>query len=269
MGHDKSGLGRYLGRCGKAASCAILNLLSTAGCKGIFQDQDMLVCQVGVERLPSGVGQTLPHLPYRDPLLDLLCMVKKRIHVLIKYLFDFVIPGSSARLMAANKHLFTQLYPNTFHCCNLETDADQFKHPSFVKAICEDSFAVWNHKDFDIMPLPAMAFVLTMTVSVSGRLGLSGLRKTLAPVPEVSCSQAARFPTEVVQEGNEICWIHKPSDDKMFSQPVTQACNVQPNTPKQSEPEYDGNGRLTAQAKGKGKAQPPSDDSESGDDSDE
>jgi hypothetical protein len=57
-------------------------------------------------------------------------------------------------------------------------DTDQYEHPAFISAICEaffwthDTFAIHHHERFSIenhgqdkfkgIPLPAVAFVLTM-----------------------------------------------------------------------------------------------------------
>ncbi|KAG8728409.1 hypothetical protein FRC10_005008, partial [Ceratobasidium sp. 414] len=174
----KTGLGRYPGTRGKAASHAIPKLLSTATRKGIYQEYDTYLkwARNAYHRVWA---ERYPHLRYKDPPLDLLRTivlrisglrtdVKKRIRELIIYLFEFVNPGSSVRLITANQRQFSRLYPNTFHCRDLKTDTDQFEHLVFIRAICvaffwnQDSFAVRDHEKFKVLPLPAVAFVLTM-----------------------------------------------------------------------------------------------------------
>lgn len=45
--------------------------------------------------------------------------------------------------------------------------------------------------------------------------------------------------------------IHEHEDKSLFVQPITWAENIQPNTPEESDPEYDEQGWLTARSKGK------------------
>ncbi|KAG9077101.1 hypothetical protein FRC06_009098, partial [Ceratobasidium sp. 370] len=108
----RSGLGKYPGTRGKVASCAIPKLLSTATCKGIFQEYDTYI-KWARNAYRQAWAQYYPHVPYKDPPLDLLHTivlrisglrtdVKKRLRALTQYLFEFENPGSSKRVRAAN-----------------------------------------------------------------------------------------------------------------------------------------------------------------------
>ncbi|KAG9087382.1 hypothetical protein FS749_002950 [Ceratobasidium sp. UAMH 11750] len=298
----KSGLGRYPGTRGKAASRAIPKLLSTATRMGVYQEYDTYIkwARNAYRRVWA---KHYPHLSYKDPPLDLLRTivlrvsglrtdVKKRIRELIMYLFEFINPGSSVRLITANQHLFSRLYPNTFHCRDLKTDVDQFEHPAFIRAICvaffwhHDSFAVREHKKFKVLPLPAVAFVLTMMQDClkEWETGVFRARdndfkaqrdmfdahlQSLHEYRKTAHLRLHRFQRKWFKKGMKHAGvrIHKLPRDHQFCQPITWAHAVRPDTPDNSEPEFDEDGRLTARAKGKGKAQPESDDSDSGDDS--
>ncbi|KAG9090431.1 hypothetical protein FRC06_001088 [Ceratobasidium sp. 370] len=284
----KSGLGRYPGTRGKAASHAIPKLLSTATRKGVYQDQDTYIkwARNAYRRVWA---EKYSHLPYKDPPLDLLRTivlrisglrtdVKKRIRELTIYLFQFINPGSSVRLMTANQRLFSRLHPNTFHCRDLKTDVDQFEHPAFKRAICvaffwdQNSFAVRDHQNFKVLPLPAVAFVLTMMQDClrEWETGVFRARENdfktqqnmfdahLMSLHEYRKSarvRLERFQREWFRKGMKHAGvrIHKPQRDQPFCQPITWAHTVRPDTPENSEPEVDENGRLTARAKGKGK----------------
>ncbi|KAG8716066.1 hypothetical protein FRC08_009878 [Ceratobasidium sp. 394] len=297
----KSGLGRYPGTRGKAASHAMPRLLSTATCKGIYQDQDTYIkwARNAYRRVWA---DKYPHIPYKDPPFDLLRTivfrisglrtdVKKRIRELIMYLFEFTNPGSSVRLMTANQRRFSELYPNTFHCRDLKTDVKQFEHPAFKRAICvaffwnQNPFAVRDHKEFEVLPLPAVAFVLTIMQDClrEWETGVFRARDndfkaqrdmfdahlmSLHEYRKTAPGRLLRFQGKWFRKGMKYAGvrIHKPRQDRQFCQPITWAHTVRPDTPENSEPEFDEDGRLTARAKGKGKEQHQSDDSDSGDD---
>ncbi|KAG9078701.1 hypothetical protein FRC06_008231, partial [Ceratobasidium sp. 370] len=280
----KSGLGKYPGTRGKAASRAIPGLLSTATRKGIYQEQDTYV-KWARNAYRRAWARYYSHVRYKDPPLDLLrtiilrisglrTEIKKHVRALVKYLFNFTNPGSSRRLMAANRTLFNQLFPNTFHCRDLRTDVNQFEHPAFVHAICEayywhqDSFAVRDHDLFKVMPLPAVALVLTMMQDSikEWETGVFRARENnfraqrdmfdahlqgLYEYQKVARSRLHRFQGKWFRKGMRYAGVRilDSTEEGRFCQPITRACDVRPDTPELSEPEYDENGRLTARAK--------------------
>ncbi|KAG9102672.1 hypothetical protein FRC06_001472 [Ceratobasidium sp. 370] len=102
------------------------------------------------------------------------------------------------------------------------------------------------------MPLPAVAFVLTMMQDCiqeweTGRFQARENNFRL---------QQDMFDAHLhgLNETHAGVWLDEDPADEEFCQSVTRACDVRPDT--DTEPEYDLDGRLTARSKGKGKAQP-------------
>ncbi|KAG9090919.1 hypothetical protein FRC06_000820 [Ceratobasidium sp. 370] len=209
--------------------------------------------------------------------------VKKRIRQLTRYLFRFVL-GLSEEVLLANRQLVARLGHNNFHCCNLVPDRDQYEHEAFTRAIYDvyfwysDSFLIRDTEHLDEMvknglPLPAVAFVLTIMQDCieewqTGQFKprelnlttqrsifdahLMGLLQYRRRAPRrLSEFQRRWFEDGMVNAGVE---IHRHEEGEKFCQSITQAENVRPDTPEEpedSEPEYDGDGRLTARSKGK------------------
>ncbi|KAG8761404.1 hypothetical protein FRC12_009422 [Ceratobasidium sp. 428] len=243
----------------------------------------------------------VPVPPIPDDLLRTIVLrisglrteVKKRIRALIIYLFRFRNPGDDNARRDANVELCKLLLPNTFHCRELEEDKDYYEHPTFVEAISEaffwhqDSFAVRDQAKWQIIPLPAVAFMLTMmqdciqewdTGCFRARENSFRQQKDLykahlhglyvyesEAADRLTGFQAAWFKAGMKHAGIR---IDSGESDHEFCQPVTQARFVQPQSESESEaeaepelslepepspePEYV-DGRLTAQSKGKGK----------------
>ncbi|KAG9094991.1 hypothetical protein FRC06_010254 [Ceratobasidium sp. 370] len=198
-------------------------------------------------------------------------------------MFGFVNPGSDENIVDANRRLFARIHPNTFHCRYLDNpDNFQYEHPAFIRAMCEafywhsDSFAVRDPKRFEIMPLPAVAFVLTMMQECieewqTGRCKSRELNfKTqrsifdahlqgLIEYRKSASRRLYRFQKKWFKTGMEYAGviIHESEDQEEYCQPITRACNVRPDTP---EPSYYEDGRFTAKSKGKGREIDDSDD---------
>ncbi|KAG9091329.1 hypothetical protein FS749_016629 [Ceratobasidium sp. UAMH 11750] len=272
---ERSGLSRYPGTRGKVASRAIRLLLSTAVRKGVYQGQDM--CGKWARNAYRRAWKKYcPHIPYKECPLDLLqtivirisnlrTEVKKRIRMVIRYLFGFVM-GLSEEAMSTNRQLVARLGHNTFHC----RDLAYFWYP--------DSFLIRDEEHVDNLieeglPLPAVAFVLTMMqeciqewqtgyfkprdLNVSTQRSifdahLQGLIEYRRPARK----RLAKFQVDWFSAGMEYAGIeiHRYEDQDHYCQSITRSANVRPDTPEESEPEYDESGRLTAQSKGKHKA---------------
>ncbi|KAG8726531.1 hypothetical protein FRC10_006999, partial [Ceratobasidium sp. 414] len=224
----KSGLSRYPGTRGKVASRAIPKLLSTATRKGIYQDHD--TCIKWARNAYRRTWKAFcPHIRYRECPLNLLqtAKVKKRIRQLIRYLFKFVL-GLSEEVLLANRQLVAQLGHNNFHCrmqdCIEEWQTGQFK-PRELNLTTQ-----WSIFDAHLM----------------------GLLEYCRRAPRrLFDFQRRWFEDGMVNAGVE---IHRREEGERFCQSITQAENVRPDTPEEpedSEPEYDGDGRLTARSKGK------------------
>ncbi|KAG9078304.1 hypothetical protein FRC06_008435, partial [Ceratobasidium sp. 370] len=109
----KSGLSKYPGTRGKAGSRAIPKLLATATSKGVYQEQDTYI-RWARNAYRRAWKEFFPHIPYREPPLDLLrtivsrasnlrTKVKERIRAVISYMFGFVNPGSDENIVDANR----------------------------------------------------------------------------------------------------------------------------------------------------------------------
>ncbi|KAG8705735.1 hypothetical protein FRC08_001492 [Ceratobasidium sp. 394] len=290
---EKSGLGRYPGTRGKVASRAIPLLLSTATRKGIYQEHDTNT-KWARNAYRRAWKAFCPHIPYRECPLDLLqtiitrisnlrTEIKKRIRQVVRFLFKFAL-GLSEEALSANRQLVAQLGHNTFHCRRLGIDKDQYEHPVFVQAICEayfwypDTFLIRDTEHIDTLereglPLPAVAFVLTMMQECieewqTGRFRPRDLNvatqrsifdahlQGLIVYRRRAKKRLANFQVKWFEAGLEYAGIeiHRQDDEDHFCQSVTRAENVRADTPTDSEPEYDEDGRLTARSKGKHKA---------------
>ncbi|KAG8777108.1 hypothetical protein FRC12_000549 [Ceratobasidium sp. 428] len=300
---SRSGLGKYPGRRGKVASRAIPGLLSVAARKGVFHDHDINMIWAKKEFIRAW-RKRYPDVQCPPPPEDLLCTivlrisglrteVKKRIRAVIKFLFKFRNPGSNEARLEANRKHCGHLLPNTFHCKDLITDKDYYEHKIFIEAICEaffwhqNSFAVRDPANWQVISLPAVAFVLTMmqdciqewdTGCFRVRENNYGAQKDLyiahlhgLHVYEGEArDRLTDFRSDWFKEGMKHAGVRIDSGDESdheFCQPVTRACFVRAPTPSESatepepepspepspEPEYV-DGRLTAWSKGKGKA---------------
>ncbi|KAG8733864.1 hypothetical protein FRC10_012110 [Ceratobasidium sp. 414] len=293
---ERSGLSRYPSTWGRVASQAICLLQSTAIQKGVYQGHDTF-CKWARNTYHRAWKSFCPHISYKECPLDLLqtiiirisnlrTEVKKRIRMVIRYLFGFVM-GLSEEALSANRQLVARLGHNTFHCRNLETDKDQYENKAFVGAICEayfwypDSFLIRDEAQMDKLieeglPLPAVAFVLTMmqeciqewqtgymkprdlNITVQRAIfdaHLQGLIEYWRPARK----RLTRFQVDWFKTGMEYAGIeiHRYEDEEHYCQSITRAEHVRPDTPEESEesePEFNKNGRLTARSKGKHKA---------------
>ncbi|KAF8606950.1 hypothetical protein BDV93DRAFT_553407 [Ceratobasidium sp. AG-I] len=175
---EGTGLGKYPGYRLKVATKAIVELLATASEKGVYQNQEIYM-KWALNCYRRAWRDHAAHVPYMEAPDDLLktialrvswlrTKVKERIRVIVRFKLGFRDPGGSDAIVAANRELFGKIFPNTFHCRNHAFDEDQYEHPAFLTAICEaffwdsESFAIQYYDRFERMPLPAVAFVLTM-----------------------------------------------------------------------------------------------------------
>ncbi|KAG8733912.1 hypothetical protein FRC10_012063 [Ceratobasidium sp. 414] len=196
--------------------------------------------------------------------------------------------GLSKEALSANRQLVARLGHNTFHCHNFKTDKDQYENKAFIGATCKayfwypNSFLICDKAQIDKLieeglPLPAVVFVLTMmqeciqewqtrymkpqdlNVSIQHAIfdaHLQGLIKyRRAARKRLTKFQVDWFTTGMEYAGIE---IHRCEDQEHYCQSITHAEHVQPDTPEESEesePEFNKNGHLTAQSKGKHRAQ--------------
>ncbi|KAG9090566.1 hypothetical protein FS749_000459 [Ceratobasidium sp. UAMH 11750] len=109
--------------------------------------------------------------------------------------------GLSEEAMSANRQLVARLGHNTFHCRDLVTDQHQYEHKVFICAICEayfwypNSFLIRDEDNIDNLieeglPLPAVAFVLTMMQEC---------------IQEWQTQETCKVPGEMVQCWHGIC----------------------------------------------------------------
>ncbi|KAG8731861.1 hypothetical protein FRC10_001396 [Ceratobasidium sp. 414] len=240
---ERSGLSRYPGTWGRVASQAIRLLQSTAIRKGVYQGHDTF-CKWAHNTYHRAWKSFCPHISYKECPLDLLQT-------------------------------------------NLKTDKDQYENKAFVGAIYEayfwypDSFLICDEAQMDKLieeglPLPAVAFVLTMmqeciqewqtgymkprdlNITVQWVIfdaHLQGLIEYWRPARK----RLTRFQVDWFKTGMEYAGIeiHRYEDEEHCCQSITRAKHVRPNTPEESEeskPEFNKYGRLTARSKGKHKA---------------
>jgi hypothetical protein len=113
--------------------------------------------------------------------------VKRRIRSIVQYGFGFRNPAISRADIKHNKRLAKKLGANVFHCrvspistdysmvltnpCHLKEhvpDTNYYEHPEFVRAIGAglfwdpESLGVVFRERFEVIPLPAVALILTM-----------------------------------------------------------------------------------------------------------
>ncbi|KAG8793233.1 hypothetical protein FRC12_003450 [Ceratobasidium sp. 428] len=275
----KNGLGRYPGKRGKVASHAIPHLLAVAIRKGIFQDKKTYFKWADKEYIRAW-KRLYPRVKYKPPTTHLLRLmilrisglrteVKKRVRVLVAHLHQLRNPGSSERRLKRNQQLCRRLLPNAFHClaCNLNADEDYYQHEHLFDAISEalfshpDSPVINHHKEFMLMPLPAVSFVLTMLQDCleewdTGCLRvrdnrfrqqkamfdahLHGLHTYKANAP----GRLARLQSKWFLAGMKHAGIHvaegseeQLDPDNEFCQAVTQACYIRADSDSDPEPE--------------------------------
>ncbi|KAG8767418.1 hypothetical protein FRC12_006266 [Ceratobasidium sp. 428] len=298
--YSKNGLGRYPGRRGKVASHAIPHLLAVAIRKGVYQDKSIYRYWAKREYIRAW-KKLYPRVKYEPPpklILRLMVLrisglrtdVKKRVRTLVTHLHGLRNPGSSERRLERNRQLCRRLLPNAFHCLNLNADEDYYTHQHLFDAIAEalfshpDSPAILHHHEFRLIPLPAVAFVLTMMQDSlqewdtgSQRVRDNHFRQQRAIFDahlhglHVYRGKARGRLTDLQSDwflaGMQHAGIRvvEGSDDEQesdhdFCQAVTQACFIKADSGSESEPEpepepeYNVHGCMTAKSKGKGKA---------------
>ncbi|KAF8593979.1 hypothetical protein BDV93DRAFT_516139 [Ceratobasidium sp. AG-I] len=265
---EGTGLGKFRGQRGKVATKAIIELLAVASEKGVYQNQEIymkwaLNCyrRAWKEHAQHEFYQEAP-----DNLLKTMALriswlrtkVKERMRLVVQYHIGFCNPGGNNDVVAANRQLFSKIFPNSFHCRNHVTEKNQYEHPAFIMAICEaffwtrDSFAVQFYKRFEHVSLPAVAFVLTMMQECieEWQTGRQNPRDLCAskqrPIFDVHLrglynymhkaeDPMLRFQGKWFKTGMEHAGVtvHDHDDPTVgrYCQPVTRAENVRPDTP--------------------------------------
>ncbi|KAG8705029.1 hypothetical protein FRC09_003196 [Ceratobasidium sp. 395] len=301
----RNGLGRYRGKRGRVASHAIPHLLSVAIRKGAYQGQDVYFKWARREYIRAW-KKLYPKIKYKRPprhLLRLMILrisglrsdIKKRVRPLMARLHKLRNPGSSDERLERNRQVCHRLLPNAFHCLNFIADKDYYKHPHLTEVISEAFFGhpespvILHHKDYKLMPLPAVALVLMMMQECLQEWDTGCLR-----VRDNHCKQQravfdahlhglntyqgkARgrladlqyewFVAGMEHAGIRVVEASEEQDlSQDFCQPVSRACFIEsdsdseptpepePEPEPSPEPEYNEYGYQTAQSKGKGKA---------------
>ncbi|KAG8700802.1 hypothetical protein FRC09_005747 [Ceratobasidium sp. 395] len=248
---SRNGLARYPGKRGKVASHAIPHLLAVAIRKGIFQSQDIYFKWARREYIRAW-KKLYPKIKYKRPSRHLLRL-------------------------------------------NLNADEDYYMHQHVYDVISEalfsrpDSPLVLHHKDFVLLPLPTVAFVLMMMQDCLQEWDTGCLRVRenqfkqqkavfdahlhgLETYKGKASARLARRQSKWFLAGMEfagISVVEGSGDEELdtnFCQPVSQACFIrsdseseheltpEPEREPTPEPEYNEHGCMTAQSKGKGKA---------------
>ncbi|KAG9118773.1 hypothetical protein FRC07_006542 [Ceratobasidium sp. 392] len=247
---SKNGLGLYPGKRGRVASHAIAHLLAVAIRKGVFQSRDIYFKWAQREYIRAW-KHLYPKIKYKKPKRHLLRL-------------------------------------------NLNADEDYYEHPHMLDVISEayfvhpDSPVIQHHKDFRLLPLPAVAFILMMMQDCLAEWDtgthrvqenwfrqqkgvfdahLEGLKVykveahgRLAKLQSQWFLAGMEFAGIRVVEGSE-----EEEIEQDFCQPISQARFIRPDSDSEPEflpepsrepaPEYNDLGLFTTQSKGKGKAQ--------------
>ncbi|KAG8752195.1 hypothetical protein FRC12_012099 [Ceratobasidium sp. 428] len=263
---SRNGLARYPGKCGKVASHAIPHLLAVAIRKGIFQSQDIYFKWARREYIRAW-KKLYPKIKYKRPSRHLLRLMAIRI--------------SGFRTDVKKR--------------NLNADEDYYMHQHVYDVISEalfsrpDSPLILHHKDFALLPLPTVAFVLMMMQDCLQEWDTGCLRVRenqfkqqkavfdahlhgLETYKGKAGGRLARRQSNWFLAGMEFAGIRVVEGsgdeelDTNFCQPVSQACFIrsdsdseheltpEPEHEPTPEPQYNEHGCMTAQSKGKGKA---------------
>ncbi|KAG8693266.1 hypothetical protein FRC09_010625, partial [Ceratobasidium sp. 395] len=261
--HSRNGIYRYPGRRGKAASRAIPHLLSLAIRKGAYQGKNINT-QWAEREYRRAWKKLYPGIKCRRPTKHLLGLmtirisglrtdIKKRVRSLMARLHKLKNPGSSKQQLEYNWE-------------NLVADEDYYEHPHMFEVISEAFFAhpdspvILHHRDYVLMPLEAVALVLTMmqdclqewdTGSLRARdnhyrqqqavfdAHLHGLntymgtaRRRLVDLQSQWFLAGMQHAGIHVVEGSE-----EHHADQEFCQPVAQACFIRPDSDSDVSPE--------------------------------
>ncbi|KAG8789643.1 hypothetical protein FRC12_013361 [Ceratobasidium sp. 428] len=297
--HTRNGIYRYPGRRGKAASHAIPHLLSVAIRKGVYQDKNIYTHWADREYRRAW-KKLYPGVKVRRPgkhLLGLMTIrisglrtdVKKRVRPLMARLHKLKNPGSSNHQLEYNRAVCQR---------DLNADEDYYEHGHVFDVVSEAFFAqpdspvILHHRDFAVMPLEAIAFVLTMMQDCLQEWDTGCLRARdnhfkqqravfdahlhgLHTYMGTARRRLVGLQSEWFLAGMQHAGIHvvegsqEHHADQEFCQPVAQACFIRPDSdsdpelspeplpelsPEPSlEPQYNEHGCRTAQSKGKGK----------------
>ncbi|KAG8764262.1 hypothetical protein FRC12_008212, partial [Ceratobasidium sp. 428] len=262
---SKNGLGRYPGKRGRVASHAIAHLLAVAIRKGVFQTQDVYFHWARREYIRAW-KRLYPKIKYKKPKRHLLRLMIIRI--------------SGLRTDIRKR--------------NLNADEDYYEHQHMFDVISEayfshpDSPVIQHHKDFRLLPLPAVAFVLMMMQDCLAEwdTGTHRVRENqfrqqkavfdahlegLKVYKGEAHGRLAKLQSQWFLSGMEFAGIRvvegseEEELDQDFCQPISQACFIRPDSDSEPEllpepsreptPEYNDLGLFTTQSKGKGKAQ--------------
>ncbi|KAG9123542.1 hypothetical protein FRC07_014783 [Ceratobasidium sp. 392] len=260
----KWGLGKYPGTRRKVASRAIVEFLAVAAARGVYQPADILQ-KWALNCYRRAWKKLAPNEQYEDPPDDLLqtmalrvswlrTKVKERIRHVIHYKFHFHHPRFNRRRKIANRQLFAQLFPNTFHCRDLVTDTNQYENRAFVSAICEalfwdrDTPFIRHHERFKVMPLPTVAFVLTMMQACLEEWQTGSFRpqdlhsptqqpifdahlRGLIEYQRAAPNRMERFQCRWFKTGMKYAGVRLDDNEPEYCQPITRASQVRPDTP--------------------------------------
>ncbi|KAG8779196.1 hypothetical protein FRC12_024592, partial [Ceratobasidium sp. 428] len=276
---NRSGLARYPGTRGKVASRAIPMLQLMVTLKGVYQDTDTLI-KWGRTCYDRAYRAHFRHRRYRrcpDDLLhtiigrvsNLRTEVKRRIREVVQYLYKF-ISTTDEWDMERNRRRATQLGHNTFHCLDLQHSRRQYENPAFRRAILaaffwfEDTYMIRDTATIERLydeglPLPAVAFVLTMMQECiegweTGRFRSRDLNiNTQRGIFDAHLQGLINYRSRAATRlgGFQVFWfreglswanvrVHQYDDeDDMYCQSITRADDVVPDGASDSEDDRD------------------------------
>ncbi|KAG8695232.1 hypothetical protein FRC08_007952 [Ceratobasidium sp. 394] len=174
----KSKLSNFPDRIGEVASATIPRFLSTVLTEGLYEDLEVFRSWASDAYWDTWALEA-PEDEYEPPLKAVLTImtrraswirtkVRERVEVVVQYAFRFRNPAIQRSDIKHNRRLAEKLAPNVFHCKEHKPDANQDKHPVFIRAVCAALFwdpasiGVVYHEKFNPVPIPAVALVLMM-----------------------------------------------------------------------------------------------------------
>ncbi|KAF8596362.1 hypothetical protein BDV93DRAFT_66635 [Ceratobasidium sp. AG-I] len=186
--------------------------------------------------------------------------VKRRIRTIVQYGFGFRNPAVGRADIKHNKRLAKKLGANIFHCRDHVPDSNYYEHPEFVRAIGAglfwdpESLGVVFRTRFKVVPLPAVALILTMMQASIDEWKLGSLKLeeldadkqqveyerhliSLYEYERVAESRLTRFREKWFEAGLEYAGATT-DEDASAVRPYVLASNIRPDTP---PPEHEHN----------------------------
>ncbi|KAG8703756.1 hypothetical protein FRC08_002654 [Ceratobasidium sp. 394] len=259
----KAKLSDFPGRIGEVASAAIPRFLATVFAEGAYEDPETLRSW-SHDAYRETWDLEAPEDEYEPPPRAVLTImmrraswlrtkVRERVEVIVQYGFEFRNPAVRRSDIKHNRRLAEKLAPNVFHCKNLKPNTDQYEHEVFIRAIGAALF--WDpqsigavyHAKFKLLPIPAVALVLTMMQVCIEEWALGQFKSQALDVEKqqvvyerhllglyeyerIAGGRLTRFHENWFKAGVEYSRANLDGDDDTV-QPYTQGCHVRPDTP--------------------------------------